>query len=94
MISTVDPQLVTAAEAARLLGVNRRRVLELATSAPDFPSAQPTTTGGHVWPRPAVHAWAAAHPAAISETSPDGGVVFIASGLHRGGAGALSDALG
>jgi Clp amino terminal domain, pathogenicity island component len=64
MISTTDPQLVTAAEAARLLGVNRRRVLELATSAPDFPSAQPTTTGGHVWPRPAVHAWAAAHPAA------------------------------
>jgi predicted DNA-binding transcriptional regulator AlpA len=62
MTSTSDPQLVTAAEAARLLGVTRQRVLELAASAADFPPAEPTSTGGRVWPRMAVQAWAASHP--------------------------------
>jgi predicted DNA-binding transcriptional regulator AlpA len=62
MTSLTDPQLVTAAEAARLLGVTRQRVLELATSAADFPPAEPTATGGRVWPRAAVQAWAATHP--------------------------------
>lgn len=62
MTSTTDPQLVTAAEAARLLGVTRRQVLELATSAADFPAAEHTSTGGRVWPRAAVHAWVADHP--------------------------------
>jgi hypothetical protein len=33
MTSMTDPQLVTAAEAARLLGVTRQRVLELAAAA-------------------------------------------------------------
>ena len=61
MTSMTDPQLVTAAEAARLLGVTRQRVLELAASA-DFPAAEPTPTGGRVWPREAVQAWAATHP--------------------------------
>ena len=40
MTSTTDPQLVTAAEAARLLGVTRQRVLELAASAVDVPAAR------------------------------------------------------
>ena len=62
MISTTDPQLVTAAEAARLLGVTRQRALELAASADDFPAAEPTATGGRVWPRAAVQTWAATHP--------------------------------
>jgi predicted DNA-binding transcriptional regulator AlpA len=62
MTSTTDPQLVTAAEAARLLGVTRQRVLELAASAADFPPAEHTATGGRVWPRMAVQAWAATHP--------------------------------
>jgi len=57
-----DPPLATAAEAARILGVTRARMLRLATSAPDFPAAQRTATGGRVWPRAAVEAWAAAHP--------------------------------
>jgi hypothetical protein len=61
MTSMTDPQLVTAAEAARLLGVTRQRVLELAASA-DFPPAESTPTGGRVWPRVAVQAWAATHP--------------------------------
>jgi len=61
MTSTLHPQLVAAAEAARLLGVTRQRVLELA-AAGDFPPAQPTPSGGRVWPRVAVQAWAAAHP--------------------------------
>jgi hypothetical protein len=46
MTSTTDPQLVTTAEAARLLGVTRQRVLELAAVAADFPPGQPTPTGG------------------------------------------------
>jgi predicted DNA-binding transcriptional regulator AlpA len=61
MTSTTDPQLVTAAEAARLLGVTRRRVLELAAASADFPPAEHTATGGRVWPRVAVQAWGA-HP--------------------------------
>jgi hypothetical protein len=65
MTSTVHPpaQFVTAAEAARLLGVTRQRVLELAEAGADgFPPAERTITGGRIWPRPAVQAWAAAHP--------------------------------
>jgi predicted DNA-binding transcriptional regulator AlpA len=62
MTSTADPQLVTAAEAARLLGVTRQRILELAAAAADFPPAEHTATGGRVWPRVAVQAWAATHP--------------------------------
>ncbi len=62
MASTTHPQLVTAAQAARLLGVSRQRVLELAASAADFPAAELTATGGRTWPRAAVQAWAAAHP--------------------------------
>jgi hypothetical protein len=62
MTSTADPQLVTAADAARLLGVTRQRILELAASADDFPPAEPTSTSGRMWPRMAVQRWAATHP--------------------------------
>jgi predicted DNA-binding transcriptional regulator AlpA len=62
MTSTTDPQLVTAAEAARLLGVSRQRVLDLAASTADFPRAERTSTGGRVWPRVDVQAWTATHP--------------------------------
>jgi predicted DNA-binding transcriptional regulator AlpA len=61
-MTTTKPQLVTAAEAARLLGVSRQRVLELAAAAADFPPAERTPTGGRVWPRAVVQAWAATHP--------------------------------
>ena len=61
-ISTSSTQLVTAAEAARILGVTRSRVIVLAGSEPDFPPAEPTATGGRRWPRAAIEAWAAAHP--------------------------------
>lgn len=57
-----DPQVATAAEAARILGVTRGRVVELASSAADFPPAESTGTGGRVWPRVAIEAWAAVHP--------------------------------
>jgi predicted DNA-binding transcriptional regulator AlpA len=59
MTSRTDPQLVATAEAARLLGVSRRRVLELAASAADLPPAEHTSTGGRAWPRMAAQAWAA-----------------------------------
>jgi len=61
-ISTSSTQLVTAAEAARILGVTRSRVIVLASSEPEFRPAEPATTGGRRWPRAAVEAWAAAHP--------------------------------
>jgi hypothetical protein len=62
MTSTTDPRLVTAAETARLLGVTRQRILELAAAATGFPAAEPTATGGRMGPRGAVQAWAATHP--------------------------------
>ena len=62
MTSATDPQLVTAAEAARLLGVSRQRVLELAASSTDFPRGEHTPTGRRLWPRADVQAWGATHP--------------------------------
>ena len=62
MTETSDAHLVTAAEAARILGVTRGRVVELAASAVGFPAAEATATGGRRWPRAAVEAWAAAPP--------------------------------
>jgi hypothetical protein len=53
---------LTAADAARILGVTRQRVIELATSDPEFPASQPSSGGGRAWVRAAVEAWAAAHP--------------------------------
>jgi hypothetical protein len=55
-------ELLSAAEAARILGVSRGRVVELATSNPGFPPSQPSPAGGRAWSRVAVEAWAAAHP--------------------------------
>jgi len=57
-----SPQLISAAQAARLLGVTRQRVLGLAASAVGFPAAVPTSTGGRVWSRAALQAWAAVNP--------------------------------
>jgi hypothetical protein len=55
-------ELLSAAEAARILGVTRGRVVELTTSDPGFPPSQPSPAGGRAWSRVAVEAWAAAHP--------------------------------
>jgi hypothetical protein len=59
----VEPhELLTTAEAARLLGVTRSRVVELAASVPDFPHWQPAAEGGRVWHRREIEGWVAAHP--------------------------------
>ena len=55
-------EMLSAAEAARILGVSRSRVVELADTDPAFPAFQPSPAGGRAWPRAAVEAWAAAHP--------------------------------
>jgi Clp amino terminal domain, pathogenicity island component len=60
--SMTDQESATATEAARILGVTRGRVLELAASAPDFPPGESTASGGRVWPRAVIEAWAAGHP--------------------------------
>jgi len=62
MSTTSDPVLVPTAEAARVLGVTRRRVIELAAAEPDFPAGQALPTGGHGWSRGAIERWAATHP--------------------------------
>jgi len=62
MTSTADQPLATAADVARILGVTRSRVLELAASIPDFPPAERAATGGRVWVRATIEAWAAARP--------------------------------
>jgi hypothetical protein len=54
MTSAACPQLATVAEAARIPEVSRGRVLELAASAHDVPSAKPTTTHGRVQPQAAL----------------------------------------
>lgn len=53
---------LTTADAARVLGITRRRVVELAASDPKFPPPETAAAGGHTWPRAAIEAWAAAHP--------------------------------
>jgi Clp amino terminal domain, pathogenicity island component len=55
-------ELLTTAEAARLLGTTRRQVLELAAAHPRFPTWQAAVTGGRAWPRAGIQAWAATHP--------------------------------
>lgn len=59
---SVAAQPVDAAEVARILGVSRRRVGELASSAPDFPPSEVGPRGYRVWSRHAVEGWAVAHP--------------------------------
>lgn len=51
-----------AAEAARILGLSRRRVAELAASASDFPASRLDSDGHRVWPRRQIEAWPAGHP--------------------------------
>lgn len=53
---------VDAAGVARILGISRKRVAELAASAPDFPSSQLGRRGYRLWFQPAVESWAVAHP--------------------------------
>jgi predicted DNA-binding transcriptional regulator AlpA len=55
-------ELLTTAEAARLFGITRRQVLDLAAAHPQFPPWQAAVTGGRAWPRAGIQAWAAAHP--------------------------------
>jgi predicted DNA-binding transcriptional regulator AlpA len=62
MTPTTDSPLVTAAQAAQILGVSRSRVMELAATAADFPPSESTSAGSRGWPRSAIEAWAAAHP--------------------------------
>jgi prophage regulatory protein len=61
-IPSMTTELLSAAEAARILGVPRSRVVDLADTDPAFPAFQPSSVGGRAWPRAAVEAWAAAHP--------------------------------
>jgi len=75
---TVAVREIDAAEAARVLGVSRARLIALASSS-DFPRSGRDAMGHRRWPRRAVIEWAAAHPElgplrAASDASPAGGM--------------------
>lgn len=55
-------ELLTTAEVAGVLGVSRKRVLEIAAANPAFPPSKPAALGGHAWSRETILTWAAAHP--------------------------------
>ena len=58
----MQSDLLTTAQAARVLGITRQRVLSLAATSLEFPPSRRSVAGGLGWPRAAVLAWAAAHP--------------------------------
>jgi DNA-binding transcriptional MerR regulator len=59
--ATVSADQIDASDVARVLGVSRAHVIELATH-PDFPGAEVGTDGYRRWPRGEVLRWAADHP--------------------------------
>jgi predicted DNA-binding transcriptional regulator AlpA len=61
-VTVASNELLSTAEAARILGITRRQVLELAASIVDLPQAEPAAAGGRRWPRAAIEAWRAAPP--------------------------------
>ena len=58
----MSDQLVGAAEVARILGVSRQRVTQLAAEAADFPPSQAVIGAGRTWDRNTIERWAASHP--------------------------------
>jgi len=58
----VTHHLVGAAEIARMLGVSRQRIYQIAASYPDFPTPEAELASGRVWRRSAVEAWIRKHP--------------------------------
>jgi hypothetical protein len=60
--AAMEPEPLTTADAARILGLTRRQVVELTTTVPDLPTPASAPRGGHLWPRARVEAWVAAHP--------------------------------
>lgn len=55
------PGEVHAAEVARILGLSRRRVVELAAAVSGFPPSEFSESGYRVWSRSAVESWAVVH---------------------------------
>ena len=53
---------VGATEVAKILGVSRQRALQLASSMPDFPPPEATSTVGRLWARQSIEEWATSHP--------------------------------
>jgi predicted DNA-binding transcriptional regulator AlpA len=61
MISGVTRHLVGVGEIAKMLGVSRQRVDQIAASA-EFPEPEVELMAGRVWIRSAVEAWVRNHP--------------------------------
>jgi predicted DNA-binding transcriptional regulator AlpA len=58
----VTSHLVGVGEIARMLGVSRQRVDQIAAAAPDFPPPEVELMSGRVWRRSAIEAWVNKHP--------------------------------
>jgi hypothetical protein len=56
------PEIVSAPEAADILGVSQQRVRELASTAPEFPEPVYQLRTGKLWLRAAIEAYAARRP--------------------------------
>jgi len=54
--------LCGVAEIARLLGVSRQRVDQLARAYPDFPKPEAELAAGRIWSTADIEAWLATHP--------------------------------
>ncbi|MGH7642589.1 MAG: helix-turn-helix transcriptional regulator [Candidatus Dormibacteria bacterium] len=58
----MDQELVGIAETARMLGVSRQRVHQIAGTNPEFPKPVAELAAGRIWRRQEVEAWIGAHP--------------------------------
>ena len=70
IIGAMTQHLVGVAEIARMLGVSRQRVHQLATTDPDFPKPEAVLSAGKIWSKAAIETWMAGHWPARSISEP------------------------
>ena len=58
----MSSHLVGLSEIAKMLGVSRQRVGQLAQDYADFPSPVADLASGRIWETSAIETWAQAHP--------------------------------
>ena len=58
----MSSHLVGLSEIAKMLGVSRQRVGQLAQDHDDFPSPVADLASGRIWETAAIETWAQAHP--------------------------------
>lgn len=61
-MNEVREDLVSMPEVAKILGVSRQRVHQLAQKYEDFPEPEAELAVGRIWKRAVILEWAAKHP--------------------------------